>query len=96
MARFLVPLTSFQRKMFIESEEYSFVAPKNLEAKVVSYDLAIMKIKMALVTAIIRKAKASEKAYICLYIVYEDFDEIDTSFDSKNILRLLKTSRVKY
>lgn len=66
MARFLAPLTSFQRKLFIESDEYSFVAPKNLDAKVVSYDLAVMKIKMALVTAIIRKAKASEKAYICL------------------------------
>lgn len=66
MARFLTPLTSFQRKMFIESEDYSFVAPGGLNNKVVSYSLAVTKIKMSLVTAIIRKAKASEKAYICL------------------------------
>jgi len=66
MAKFFAPLTSFQRKTYIENVARSYTAPDGIEDKVIGFPIALTKIKLALATSIVKKAKASEKAYICL------------------------------
>ena len=64
LTRYFVPLTTAQRKAVAEKISANFKKPA--EKKVYSYDDAIMRYRMALVNAVVKQAKASEKAYICL------------------------------
>lgn len=63
--RFFNYMTSMQARLIKESISSSFkgLAP---EGDVLSYDEAITKHKLALVNAIVKKAKLSERAYTCL------------------------------
>lgn len=66
MGRYFIPLTSFQKKMVREGMGNGFNWQGNPNATTVSFEEALEKIKLALATAIVKKAKPSEKAYICL------------------------------
>lgn len=66
MGRYFIPLTSFQKKMVREGMGNGFVWNADPNATTVSFEEALEKIKLALATAIVKKAKPSEKAYICL------------------------------
>lgn len=65
MAKFMKPLTSVQRKSIIDNISQTF-NKKEMKEDIVSYDDALERIQLCLASAIVRHAKASEKAYICL------------------------------
>ncbi len=65
LTRYFVPMTTPQRKAILEKITSRYRKPA--ERKVLySYDDAVGRYKLALVNAIVKNAKASEKAYICL------------------------------
>lgn len=67
MNKYMKPLTPSQKKAVIDNVSQAF---KGLETKdnedTASYECSIEKVKLALACAILKRAKASEKAYICL------------------------------
>lgn len=65
LTRYFVPMTVPQRKAILEKITSHYRKPT--EQKILySYDDAVGRYKLALVNAIVKNAKASEKAYICL------------------------------
>lgn len=65
ITRYFVPMTVPQRKAILEKISSRYRKPA--ERKVLySYEDAVGRYKLALVNAIVKNAKASEKAYICL------------------------------
>lgn len=64
LTRYFVPMTVAQRKAILEKVSSHFKKPE--EKKLFSYDDAVARYRLALVNAIVKQAKASEKAYICL------------------------------
>lgn len=65
LTRYFVPMTVPQRKAILEKITSHFRKPT--EHKLLySYEDAVGRYKLALVNAIVKNAKASEKAYICL------------------------------
>lgn len=68
MARYMAPLTPTQKKSVIEniSTPFSGGTKKDKDAETVSYEEAHDRISLALACAMVKRAKASEKAYICL------------------------------
>lgn len=69
LARYFGPLTTIQVKKIKEaiSSQYTRSDKKN---KVYSYDTAIERGKLALLSSVIKNAKDSEKAYVCLKIAW--------------------------
>lgn len=65
LTRFFLPMTVAQRKAILEKVSSNFKKPDS-EGATYSYEEAVSRYKMALVNAIVKTAKASEKAYICL------------------------------
>ena len=65
LTRYFGPMTSVQRKNVIEKICSRYKKPESIPATL-SYEDAISRYKLALANAMIRVAKASEKAYICL------------------------------
>lgn len=65
LTRYFVPMTVPQRKAILEKISARYRKPA--ERKMLyTYEDAVGRYKLALVNAIVRNAKASEKAYICL------------------------------
>ncbi len=64
LTRYFVPMTTVQRKSVAEKVTPNFKRPE--EKKLYSYDDAITRYRMALVNSVVKQAKASEKAYVCL------------------------------
>lgn len=64
LTRYFVPMTVAQRKAITEKVSANFKKPE--EKKLYSYDDAITRYRMALVNSVVKQAKASEKAYVCL------------------------------
>ena len=65
LTRYFVPMTVPQRKAILEKITSRYRKPA--EHKILySYEDAVGRYKLALVNAIVKNAKASEKAYICL------------------------------
>ena len=65
MGRYFGPLTPSQRKAVMEGISSSYQG--NVESKpTVGYEEALNKITLALASAMVKRGKASEKAYICL------------------------------
>lgn len=65
LTRYFVPMTTPQRKAILEKITSRYRKPA--ERKLLySYEDAVGRYKLALVNAIVKNAKASEKAYICL------------------------------
>lgn len=65
MTRYNGGLTPSQRKAVIENISQSFTTISE-EKEVATYEGAVERIKLALFAAMVKRAKASEKAYICL------------------------------
>ena len=65
LTRYFVPMTVPQRKAILEKITSRYRKPTERK-DLYSYDDAVGRYKLALVNAIVRNAKASEKAYICL------------------------------
>lgn len=64
LTRYFVPLTAAQRKAVTEKISANFKKPA--EKKLYSFDDAVARYRMALVNSVVKQAKASEKAYVCL------------------------------
>ncbi len=69
LTRYFGGLTSGQAKLIRASVSNNFRGVREKDGPV-TYDDAIMKHKMALVCAIVKKAKSSERAYICLKLAW--------------------------
>lgn len=65
LTRYFLPMTNMQKKLIIEKICIKY-QKKPEKALTYSYEDAIGRYKLALANAIVRMAKASEKAYICL------------------------------
>ena len=65
MSKYLAPLTPSQKKSIIDSVAMDFKGIKE-EKETATYEGAVERVKLALACAILKRAKASEKAYICL------------------------------
>lgn len=65
LTRYFVPMTVPQRKAILEKITARYRKPTERKA-LYSYEDAVGRYKLALVNAIVKNAKASEKAYICL------------------------------
>ncbi|MBP9995778.1 MAG: DUF2225 domain-containing protein [Lachnospiraceae bacterium] len=65
LTRFFKPLTPTQRKNVMEKISNNYKAQPEPEG-VYPYDVALSRYKLALANAVVKMAKASEKAYICL------------------------------
>lgn len=66
MSRYFGPLAPTQKKWIIEGLSGNVDTKKDPNATTLSYEEGIKRISLALASAIIKKAKDSEKAYICL------------------------------
>lgn len=66
MNRYFGPIMPRHKEAFIAEIGRSYPANKYYQPFVMGYDEAIERVELALATAIVKKAKASEKAYICL------------------------------
>lgn len=64
LTRYFVPMTVAQRKAITEKISANFKKPE--EKKLYSYDDAVLRYRLALVNSVVKQAKASEKAYVCL------------------------------
>lgn len=65
LSRYFAPLTSMQIKKIKESISKNYKS-KDTKSKVYSYDEAIERGKLALLSSVIKGTKDSEKAYVCL------------------------------
>ena len=65
LSRYFKFMTSMQAKMILNGISMNY-KPRKYEGATYTYDEAIERYKLALANAIVKKAKPSEKAYICL------------------------------
>lgn len=65
LTRYFKFIAPSQKKMIMETISKNFKAKTN-ESEVYTYEEALERYKLALANAIVKQAKASEKAYICL------------------------------
>lgn len=65
LTRYFKPLTDMQSKLIRENISKNFKM-KIAQEETISYEAALQRYQLALVNAIVKKARASEKAYICL------------------------------
>ena len=89
MTRFFKPLSTSQRRWVKEQIGNKFQG-LDKEPEVYSYDEAIMRHKLALVSAVVKRAKTSERAYCCLKIawLYRGKAEIETDEENKKQLQV--------
>lgn len=85
VSRYFEHLSSMQIRLLNEQVCANFKGSDDVEPKLLSYDEAIERYKLALFCSIVKKAKASEKAYTCLNLAwllrgkYETLDPNDAS-----------------
>lgn len=65
LTRYFKPLTDMQSKLIRENISKSFKM-QIAQEETISYEAALQRYQLALANAIVKKARASEKAYICL------------------------------
>ena len=70
LSRYFEHLSTGQRKLIKEQVSANFRADASADPIVLDYDMAIERYKLALFNAIVKKARTSEKAYICLNIAW--------------------------
>ena len=88
LSRFFQYLTSAQAKLITINISHSF---KNVETKgdIYTYDEAIERYKLALANCLVKRAKNSEKAYLCLKLAWvirgkgESLDKSDPEYEAK-------------
>ena len=88
LGRFFKHLTSMQIKLVKENISASFKEVKD-EDEIYTYEKALGRYKLALANAVVKKGKASEKAYVCLKAAWllrgmkENLDEKDAEYKAK-------------
>lgn len=89
VSRYFEHLSSMQIKLVKEQICANFKASDDIEPKLLNYDEAIERYKLALFCSIAKKAKTSEKAYTCLNIAwlfrgkYESLDPNDPALEQQ-------------
>lgn len=89
VSRYFEHLSSLQIKLVKEQICAKFKGSDDVEPKLLNYDEAIERYKLALFCAIAKKAKTSEKAYTCLNIAwlfrgkYESLDPNDPALEQE-------------
>jgi len=87
LAKYWGPLSPTQRKNLIDMVCRQYKPTRNSGMAIYTYDEAIERYQMALANAIVRNAKASEKAYICLKAGWlvrtkiENLDETEEDYE---------------
>lgn len=71
-------LSATQRKWIREAVATKFKPSEELNLEVYTYEYAVNRYKLALVSAMAKKAKLSEKAYICLNIAWLRRAQLET------------------
>ena len=66
LLRYFAPLAPTHRKLLAENIRKKFKPQDRTLPETISYEDAVVRYKMALANAMVRMAKSSEKAYICL------------------------------
>lgn len=64
--RYFTPLTTMQIKKIKETISKNYKIKDEKKSKIYSYDEAIERSKLALLSSVVKSAKGSEKAYVCL------------------------------
>ncbi len=88
LSRYFKFLTSPQAKLIQKNISANF-KPKNENKEIYTYDEALERYKLTLANAIVKQAKSSEKAYICLKTAWlirgkkESLKESDPDFQAK-------------
>ncbi|MBD5464763.1 MAG: DUF2225 domain-containing protein [Lachnospiraceae bacterium] len=88
LSRYFKFLTAPQAKLIKENISASF-KPMKEEGTIYSYEEALARYKLTLANAIVKRAKASEKAYICLKTAWllrgqgENLKKEDADYDKK-------------
>lgn len=88
--KFFNAVTSAQLKLIKENISLKF-QPKEFSGSVYDYDQAMERYQMALINAIIKKAKNSEKAFICLkssWVVAGKIESLDENENQEEITKL--------
>ena len=89
LGRFFKYLTSMQIKLVKENISVAFKGEAKDEDEIYSYEKALGRYKLALANAVVKKGKASEKAYICLKAAWllrgmkENLDQNDAEYKAK-------------
>ncbi len=89
LSRFFKFLTAHQSKAIKENISAKFKPLETEEKEIYTYDEALARYKLALVNAIVKLAKPSEKAYICLKTAWllrgkgEHLDKEDKQYEEK-------------
>lgn len=89
VSRYFEHLSSMQIKLVKEQVCVNFKGSADVEPKLLSYDEAIERYKLALFCSIAKKAKTSEKAYTCLNLAwlfrgkYESLDANDPALEQE-------------
>lgn len=90
-------LTPTQRKWIREQVSANFKPVKEEPMETYSYEYAIERYKLALVAAIAKKGKLSEKAYICLNIAWLRRGELATLDEKKaEDKKLIEQAKAEY
>lgn len=87
LSRFFNYMSTVQAKMIREQIGSTFKSVDRGDSPIYSYDEAIMRHKLALLSTVVKKGKASERAYVCLKLAWltrgksetlsEDTEEIE-------------------
>ncbi len=101
VTRFFKPVTPVQRKTILDKISAHY-KPQQEPAGIYTYEDAIGRYKLALANAVVKNAKASEKAYICLRAGwlcrswYEDLEaKPDTKAEAVNQAKALESEFLK-
>lgn len=70
LSRFFNYLSSAQAKMIYDQISVTFKGVSEEEAPIYTYDEAIMRHKLALLSTVVKKGKLSERAYVCLKLAW--------------------------
>ncbi len=101
LMRYFKPMPSVQRKLILEKITANYKKREEYKS-ILTYEDAISRYKLALANAVVKMARASEKAYICLragWLVrsyYESlFEEEQTDMDKVKALKGLEDEFLK-
>lgn len=100
LARYFEMTTAPQRKLIKEQISSSFKGLPTSKSPIISYDEAMMNLKLALANAVVKKAKNSEKAYIFLKMAWVTRGKLETPSEiaklSKEGILALKEEEIAY
>ncbi len=90
LPRFFNSCTPPQLKLIRENISLKF-HPKEYKGAIYTYEEALERYQMALINALVKKGKASEKAYICLkssWVIRGKIESLDPEKDAEEIKKL--------